>query len=50
MLDLEFDGASGAEAFAACLERHAWSSPDSAPALAGVPRTRILDLVGSGRS
>jgi hypothetical protein len=50
MLDLEFDGASGAEAFAAFLERHAWSSPDSAPALAGVPRTRILDLVGSGRS
>jgi hypothetical protein len=48
MLDLEFDGATRAEAFAAFLEQHVWSSPDSAPALAGVPRTRILDLVGAG--
>ena len=48
MLDLEFDGADRAEAFAAFLEQRVWSSPDSAPALAGVPRTRILDLVGSG--
>jgi hypothetical protein len=45
MLDLEFDGPDGAQAFAAFLEQHVWSSPASAPALAGVPRTRILDLV-----
>jgi hypothetical protein len=45
MLDLEFDGADEAEAFAAFLEQHVWSSPGSSPALAGVPRTRILDLV-----
>ena len=47
MLDLEFDGAERAQAFAAFLEQHVWSSPASAPALAGVPRTRILDLVRS---
>ena len=27
-----------------------WSSPTSAPALAGVPRTRILDLVATANS
>lgn len=48
MLDLEFEGASQAAAFATFLEQRVWSSPDSAPALAGVPRTRILDLRGSG--
>ncbi len=48
MLDLEFEGAGQAAAFAAFLEQRVWSSPDSAPALAGLPRTRILDLVGSG--
>jgi hypothetical protein len=42
-LDLEFDTASGARAFAAFLEHNVWSSPTSAPALAGKPRTRILD-------
>jgi hypothetical protein len=47
MLDLEFDDADRAEAFAAFLKQRVWASPDSAPALAGVPRTRILDLVGS---
>ncbi len=41
-------GADRAEAFVTFLEQRVWSSPDSAPALAGVPRTRILDLVGSG--
>ena len=47
MLDLEFDDACGAQAFASFLEQHVWSSPGSSPALAGVPRTRILDLVRS---
>jgi hypothetical protein len=42
MLDLEFDTADAAEAFALFLEERVWSSPDSAPALAGVPRTRVL--------
>jgi hypothetical protein len=54
LLDLEFDTADAAEAFALFLEEQVWSSPDSAPALAGVPRTRVLerrsDGVGGGRA
>jgi hypothetical protein len=47
MLDLEFDTAGQAEAFARFLHQHVWSSPASSPALAGAPQTRILDLVRS---
>jgi hypothetical protein len=43
-LDLEFDSAWQAEAFADFLHSRVWSSPDSSPALAGRPQTRILDL------
>jgi hypothetical protein len=43
-LDLEFDLAGQAEAFAAFLEQKVWASPESSPALAGRPRTLILDL------
>ena len=45
MLDLEFDDPAAAEAFGRFLTDRVWSSPTTAPALAGVPRTRILDLV-----
>ena len=45
MLDLELDSTDAAERFARFLEGSVWSSPTSAPALAGVPRTRVLDLV-----
>jgi hypothetical protein len=51
MLDLEFDTADAARGFAQFLEQRIWSSPDAAPALAGVPRTRILeshDIAGDG--
>jgi hypothetical protein len=44
MLDLEFDTVDEAGAFAKFLEQQVWSSPESAPALAGVPRTRLLEL------
>lgn len=44
MLDLEFDTPERAEAFAAFLHQHVWSSPGSSPALAGAPQTRILTL------
>ena len=44
MLDLEFDTVEAAGEFARFLELRVWSSPDSAPALAGVPRTRLLAL------
>ena len=47
MLDLEFDTAGRAQAFAKFLHQHVWSSPTSSPALAGTPQTRILDLVRS---
>ena len=47
MLDLEFDTADAAGKFAQFLEQQVWSSPDSAPALAGVPRTRLLELRGT---
>jgi quinol monooxygenase YgiN len=43
-LDLEFDDRVSAEAFHANLER-LWQSPQAAPALAGTPRVRILELV-----
>jgi len=45
MLDLQFDTAGRAEAFAEFLHQHVWSSPTSAPGLAGAPQTQILDLV-----
>ena len=44
MLDLEFDSA-GRQTFADFLLQHVWSSPASSPGLAGVPQTRILDLL-----
>jgi hypothetical protein len=47
MLDLEFDSTGPAQAFAAFLEQHVWSSPTSSPGLAGQPQSRILDLVQS---
>ena len=47
MLDLEFDSAPAAEAFAEFLHQHVWSSPESSPALAGAPQTRVLDFVRS---
>jgi hypothetical protein len=47
MLDLEFDSAGRAEAFAGFLRQHVWSSPAASPGLAGAPQTRILDLVPS---
>ena len=45
MLDLEFDTADEARTFAQFLEEKVWSSPASAPALAGIPRTRVLDVM-----
>jgi hypothetical protein len=45
MVDLEFDTAGRAEAFAQFLEQHVWSTPAASPGLAGTPQTRVLDLV-----
>ncbi len=48
LLDLEFETRSRAEAFEQFLQQHVWSSPTSAPGLAGEPRTRILDVMSQG--
>jgi hypothetical protein len=45
MLDLEFDSAEPAEAFATFLRERVWSTPEASPALAGTPQTRILNRV-----
>ncbi len=50
MLDLEFDDAGQAEAFAEFLHANVWSSPASSPALAGAARTRVLGLRRSEES
>ena len=44
LLDLEFDTRRQAESFAGFLQHRVWSSPASSPALAGRPRTSILEL------
>lgn len=45
-VDLEFDSRGEAEAFKVALEE-LWRSPQAAPALAGAPRARIVDVVES---
>ncbi|GHF24610.1 hypothetical protein GCM10017786_68300 [Amycolatopsis deserti] len=43
VIDLEFGSVPEAEAFLAFLEREVWSSRENSPALAGRPRTLILE-------
>jgi hypothetical protein len=45
VVDLEFDSVAKAEAFRNFLQEVVWASPDNAPALAGAPRTMILQSV-----
>jgi hypothetical protein len=42
VIDLDFATTEEAERFLEFLRTRVWSSPDTAPALAGTPRTRIL--------
>lgn len=44
IVNLDFGTAEEAAAFLDFLRNKVWSSPQSAPALAGTPQTRILDL------
>ena len=46
MVDLDFDTTADAESFLATM-RKVWGSPQAAPALAGKPRTRIVEAVES---
>ena len=45
-IDLDFDSPNAAGAFLAAL-REVWTSPVSAPALAGSPQARIVEMVDS---
>jgi hypothetical protein len=44
VVDLDFGTTEEAGTFLEFLHNNVWSSPQSAPALAGRPQTRILDL------
>ena len=43
VIDLGFDSTGEAERFLAFLQTTVWASAQNAPALAGTPRTRILE-------
>ena len=43
VVDLDFDTRPEAEAFLRFLTTEVWADPDNAPALAGTPRTMILE-------
>jgi hypothetical protein len=45
VVDLDFDSPAEAAAFLEFLQTRVWSSPESSPALAGDPRTAILESV-----
>jgi hypothetical protein len=45
MVGLDFDTLERAESFLRFLQTQIWAVPEQAPALAGTPRTRILDVV-----
>jgi hypothetical protein len=47
VLDLDFDSSAEAAAFLELLQTRVWSSPENSPALAGDPRTAILEPVES---
>lgn len=47
VIDLDFDSTGEVERFLAFLRARVWSSAESAPALAGTPRTSILEFVES---
>jgi len=46
VVDLDFPTRAQAERFLGFLETTVWTSRGSSPALAGTPRTRILEPVG----
>ena len=47
VVDLDFDNPAKAAAFLEFLQTRVWSSPENSPALAGDPRTAILEPVES---
>ena len=49
MVELDFDTVDAARAFLGFLTTKVWAVPENAPALSGVPRTRILESVRPDR-
>jgi hypothetical protein len=47
VVDLQFDSVAEAERFQQFLHTVVWASREASPALAGAPRTRILDVPDS---
>ncbi|MGH3711970.1 MAG: hypothetical protein ACRDT4_00675 [Micromonosporaceae bacterium] len=45
VIDLDFETTRAAESFLRFLHQNVWSSAENAPALAGRPQTKILELV-----
>lgn len=43
LVDLDFPTREQAQRFLGFLETRVWTSPASSPALAGIPRTRLLE-------
>lgn len=48
VLDLDFDTTAEAENFRQFLQTVIWATPENAPALVGIPQTRILDTLTAG--
>jgi hypothetical protein len=48
VIDLDFATAAQAQRFLGFLQTTVWTSAENAPALAGVPQTRILEPVSRG--
>jgi hypothetical protein len=48
VIDLDFATAAQAERFLGFLQTTVWTSAENAPALAGIPQTRILEPVSRG--
>jgi hypothetical protein len=46
VVELDFERREQAEAFLAKLREDVWNSPGVAPALAGSPQARVIELVG----
>jgi hypothetical protein len=44
-IDLDFGSSQQAEEFRGFLQERVWSSPESAPGLAGTPQTRISEVL-----
>ncbi|WP_426243415.1 hypothetical protein [Nocardioides sp. LHG3406-4] len=45
IIDLDFDSAAQAERFLGILKQRVWAVPESSPALAGAPQTRLLETL-----